>query len=75
MTKVIILDKQRFIEKFFLNKGICVIGNFEISFPNPLATDSVKNLIKCGVEKGYIKPDYFLRGHRQVRDTACPGIN
>ena len=56
-----------------LKKGICVIGNFESSLPNPLALDAIKKLIKCGVEKEYIKPNYLLRGHRQVRDTECPG--
>lgn len=30
-------------------------------------------LIAAGVELGYIKPDYKLVGHRQVRATECPG--
>ncbi len=58
---------------FWENKGICVIGNFENKVPNPLALDAVKSLIKCGVESGYINQDYILKGHRQVRATACPG--
>jgi len=50
-----------------------VIGNFERTIPNPLALDAVKALIKCGVESNFIKTDYILKGHRQVRATACPG--
>lgn len=34
---------------------------------------AVKNLIAFGVDKGYIAKDYQLIGHRQVRDTECPG--
>jgi len=35
--------------------------------------DAAKNLIAFGVFKGYIDPAYKLLGHRQVRDTECPG--
>lgn len=35
--------------------------------------EATKNLIAFGVDKGYIAKDYQLVGHRQVRDTECPG--
>lgn len=34
---------------------------------------TAKALIAAGVELGYIKSDYKLVGHRQVRATECPG--
>lgn len=34
---------------------------------------TVLNLIEAGVKLGHIKPQYKLVGHRQVRDTLCPG--
>lgn len=35
--------------------------------------ETVKNLIQCGIDQGYIMANYTLLGHRQVRDTECPG--
>lgn len=35
--------------------------------------ETVRNLIEYGVHMGYIKEDYHLIGHRQVRNTECPG--
>lgn len=34
---------------------------------------TTKALIAAGVELGFIKSDYKLVGHRQVRATECPG--
>lgn len=34
---------------------------------------AVQKLIQSGVEEGYIAKNYTLLGHRQVRDTECPG--
>jgi len=34
---------------------------------------AAKDLIAFGVAHGYIDPAYKLLGHRQVRDTECPG--
>lgn len=34
---------------------------------------AAKDLIAFGVAQGYIDPAYKLLGHRQVRDTECPG--
>lgn len=32
-----------------------------------------KQLIKYGVDQGFIQSNYTLYGHRQVRNTECPG--
>lgn len=32
-----------------------------------------KQLIKYGVAQGFIQSNYTLYGHRQVRNTECPG--
>lgn len=34
---------------------------------------SVKQLIEYGLTEGLISKDYKLLGHRQVRNTECPG--
>lgn len=53
--------------------GICVIGDWRTSVPPAEQLKTVKSLIAAGVEQGYIKSDYKLVGHRQVRTTECPG--
>ncbi|XP_077999532.1 peptidoglycan recognition protein-like [Glandiceps talaboti] len=53
--------------------GISFIGNFDNQLPNQLAINATKALIKCGVDRGYIKENYSLLGHRDVASTACPG--
>ena len=35
--------------------------------------EAAKSLIQCGVDQGSIAADYKLLGHRQVRNTLCPG--
>nr|AAY53765.1 peptidoglycan recognition protein S1 precursor [Azumapecten farreri] len=50
-----------------------MIGNFNDVLPNAAALSSVKRLISCGVEIGRLSPNYSLFGHRDVRDTDCPG--
>nr|XP_008194895.1 PREDICTED: peptidoglycan-recognition protein LB isoform X2 [Tribolium castaneum] len=53
--------------------GICVIGDWTKELPPENQLNTVHKLIAFGVEKGYIREDYKLLGHRQVRDTECPG--
>ncbi|XP_074641729.1 peptidoglycan recognition protein-like [Tubulanus polymorphus] len=53
--------------------GISVMGNFMKRRPNNAALDTVKLIIRCGIYLQKIKPDYDLFGHRQVRQTQCPG--
>ncbi|KAE8584873.1 hypothetical protein XENTR_v10021142 [Xenopus tropicalis] len=53
--------------------GISVMGTYTNINPNTAAQNAVKNLISCGVTKGYIKSTYILKGHRNVGSTECPG--
>ncbi|XP_032527673.1 peptidoglycan-recognition protein LB-like [Danaus plexippus] len=53
--------------------GICLIGDWRFLVPPSNQLKSAKALINAGVELGYIKSDYKLVGHRQVRETECPG--
>ncbi|EDW96927.1 peptidoglycan-recognition protein LB isoform X2 [Drosophila yakuba] len=53
--------------------GIVLIGDWRTELPPKQMLDAARNLISFGVFKGYIDPAYKLLGHRQVRDTECPG--
>jgi N-acetylmuramoyl-L-alanine amidase len=53
--------------------GFCVIGDFMERPPNAQALETTQKIIECGVEQGYIVPDYELFGHRDGRCTLCPG--
>ncbi|CAF4916860.1 unnamed protein product [Pieris macdunnoughi] len=53
--------------------GICLIGDWRYKVPPALQIKTAKELISAGVDLGFIKADYKLIGHRQVRDTECPG--
>ncbi|XP_067644971.1 peptidoglycan-recognition protein LB-like isoform X3 [Eurosta solidaginis] len=53
--------------------GICMIGDWRTDLPPPQMLKATKSLIDFGVAKGYIQSQYKLLGHRQVRDTECPG--
>lgn len=46
---------------------------FLADLPPPQMLQAAKDLIAFGVAKGYIHPEFKLLGHRQVRDTECPG--
>lgn len=61
--------------KYFntISIGICLIGDWRYSIPPAIQLKTAKALIAAGVELGYIRPDYRLVGHRQVRATECPG--
>ncbi|XP_068901289.1 peptidoglycan-recognition protein LB-like isoform X2 [Tenebrio molitor] len=53
--------------------GICVIGDWTQELPPEWQLEAVHQLVEHGVEQGMIQEDYKLLGHRQVRDTECPG--
>ncbi|XP_068157890.1 peptidoglycan-recognition protein LB isoform X7 [Drosophila tropicalis] len=53
--------------------GIVLIGDWRTELPPQNMLQAAKDLIAFGVAKGYIDPAYKLLGHRQVRDTECPG--
>lgn len=41
--------------------------------PNEVALKAVDALISYGVSLGKINEDYHVLGHRQARNTLCPG--
>ncbi|XP_049879183.1 peptidoglycan-recognition protein LB-like [Pectinophora gossypiella] len=53
--------------------GICLIGNWNDTLPPSHQLEKTKALIQYGVDQGFIREDYKLVGHRQVRPTECPG--
>ncbi|XP_072934736.1 peptidoglycan-recognition protein LB-like [Epargyreus clarus] len=53
--------------------GICLIGDWSFSLPTAEDLLIAQQLIDAGVALGYVSPDYKLIGHRQVRETECPG--
>lgn len=53
--------------------GICFIGDYRTLLPNKNMLKAGDELIQCGVEGGHIDENYKLVGHRQVRNTECPG--
>ncbi|XP_023952833.2 peptidoglycan-recognition protein LB isoform X2 [Bicyclus anynana] len=53
--------------------GICLIGDWSDCLPPTNQLKTAQALIAAGVELGYVRADYKLVGHRQVRDTMCPG--
>nr|XP_013189609.1 unnamed protein product [Amyelois transitella] len=53
--------------------GICLIGDFRTELPPPQQLMTTRALIREGVSRGKISPDYKLVGHNQVMQTECPG--
>ena len=53
--------------------AICLIGDTTRQEISSTAVKAIKDLIKHGVEQGYITPDFKLRGHRDVANKDCPG--
>lgn len=57
--------------------GICLVGNFNHSYPTPQQLSSLKKLVKF-LQKRYNIPDSNIFGHRttpEARPTDCPGHN
>ncbi|CAL1680430.1 unnamed protein product [Lasius platythorax] len=53
--------------------GICVLGDFSDFLPNAAALKTLNELIACGISLGKISDKYNVLGHRQARNTECPG--
>ncbi|KAJ3623066.1 hypothetical protein MTP99_019323 [Tenebrio molitor] len=53
--------------------GICVIGDFQNEKPPRKQLETLKNLISCAKDNGYVQSNYHLIGHRQGSQTTCPG--
>ena len=41
--------------------------------PTVAQMDATKAMIKCGVELGKIRSDYQMMGHKDTKNTLCPG--
>lgn len=55
--------------------GICFAGNFQKMIPTQSAMDSCVALIRDGIRQGFVKPGVHpTGGHRDVKATACPGV-
>lgn len=53
--------------------AVSFMGNFNNTMPAPTALAAAHKLLRCGVQRKAITPSYSLYGHRDVRDTECPG--
>ncbi|KAH9375600.1 hypothetical protein HPB48_013816 [Haemaphysalis longicornis] len=58
------------------NRGgisIAFIGDYRNTTPSDKMLAAAQKLIDCGMEQGYISPDYQLHGHRDAICTESPG--
>ncbi|XP_059727544.1 N-acetylmuramoyl-L-alanine amidase-like isoform X4 [Haemorhous mexicanus] len=54
--------------------GVGIVGDFTATLPDPDTLALVRDeLLPCAVRFGHIRPDFSLRGHRQLGHTDCPG--
>ena len=54
--------------------GICLVGNFEETYPTPRQMASLRALVRWIHLAFHIPYDQVI-GHRDVKDTLCPGKN
>lgn len=47
--------------------------NFTDVVPPENMLKTTQDLIAHAIDQGYLSSNYTLLGHRQVRDTICPG--
>ena len=50
--------------------GICMVGNFNKTRPSVLQLNKMDELIGS---IQMIMPDLYVKGHRDFKDTSCPG--
>ena len=53
--------------------GVAFIGDFDLQSVSPRAMSSFERLLDCGVRGGYLDSYYGIYGHRDMRETDCPG--
>ncbi|XP_014091179.3 peptidoglycan-recognition protein SB1-like isoform X1 [Bactrocera oleae] len=53
--------------------GLLLIGNFTDELPPAPMSQMTQDFIKYSIEGGHLRDDFILYGHRQVRNTECPG--
>lgn len=46
---------------------------YTAELPTEQMIDAINGIIQFGIDKGHIQANYTLLGHRQVRETECPG--
>jgi hypothetical protein len=55
--------------------GFVFVGNYENQTPTRAQLDAFRWLVKEGRRRGYVSSAPRIRGHRDVKATACPGRN
>ncbi|KAL1769211.1 peptidoglycan recognition protein 1 [Sigmodon hispidus] len=53
--------------------GITFMGNYMKQVPSKRALRAALNLLECGVDQGYLRSNYEVKGHRDVQNTLSPG--
>ncbi|XP_004694017.1 PREDICTED: peptidoglycan recognition protein 1 [Condylura cristata] len=53
--------------------GITFMGNYMERSPPPRAIRAAQSLLACGVARGSLKPNYEVKGHRDIQQTLSPG--
>jgi hypothetical protein len=56
-----------------VGRAICLIGNYMTVSPTPQQIDSVRWLLDHGKDVGWLTQARLTGGHRDVRQTWCPG--
>jgi hypothetical protein len=57
------------------SRAICLIGNYEVLSPTHKQIDAVRWLLYRGQIAGWWPQARLTGGHRDVKQTACPGIH
>ena len=52
--------------------GICLVGNFDVSYPTSAQMHSLEKLVAYLMRTYHIPPDHVL-GHSDCKSTDCPG--
>lgn len=53
--------------------GICLVANAENYTVTDAAFETIAEIIRLGVNLGYIKKDFTIKGHKDFAQTECPG--
>lgn len=52
---------------------LCLLGNYEVLALSDEQVDDIREFIAMAVDLQYLHANPMIRGHRDVRATACPG--
>ncbi|KFM76784.1 Peptidoglycan-recognition protein SB1, partial [Stegodyphus mimosarum] len=53
--------------------SIAFVGNYDKICPTDEMVSLVPKIVYCGTEKGYVKKNFQVIGHRDAYCTSCPG--